>query len=46
LLEIINLGYRTYDEEGDRYDAEGRKYSGWSNKYDEWINIANPRLTK
>ena len=38
------LGYRTYNEDGDKVDADGRKFFGWSARYDEWFVVTNPRL--
>ena len=40
----IDLGYRTYDENGDKRDHDGKKYFGWSSRYDEWISVTSPRV--
>jgi len=42
----MRIGYRVYDEEGDREDLEGRSYFGYPRQYDEWLNISDPRLAK
>jgi len=43
-IKEIYIGYRTYDENGDRVDQEGRRFFGWSSKYDEWLTVTNPRV--
>jgi len=40
------IGFRRYDEEGDREDDEGRSYYGMSQKYDDWFVVTDPRLAK
>lgn len=42
---MIKVGYRTYNEEGDRTDKDG-KYTGWSSKYDEELSVTSIRIQK
>ena len=43
-IKQIFVGYRTYDENGDKIDTEGRRFFGWSSRYDEWLTVTNPRV--
>ena len=38
------IGYRVYNDHGDKFDADGRKFFGWSSQYDEWLSVTNPRI--
>ena len=38
------VGFRYYDDEGDKTDGEGRKFVGWGANEDEWIDLSSPRL--
>lgn len=43
-VKQIFVGYRVYDENGDKTDTEGRRFFGWSSRYDEWLSVTNPRV--
>lgn len=43
-IKEIFIGYRVYDENGDKVDTEGKKFNGWSSRYDEWLSVTNPRI--
>jgi len=43
---LRQIGYRVYDEEGDREDLERGTYFGYPRQYDEWLSISDPRLAK
>lgn len=43
-VKSVLVGYRVFDEDGDKIDQEGRRFSGWSSRYDEWLTVTNPRI--
>lgn len=46
ICRLMRIGFRRYDEEGDREDDEGKSYFGMSKKYDDWFTVTDPRLAK
>ena len=45
-VKEVYVGFRRYDEEGDREDEEGRSYYETSNRDDDWLVVMDPRLAK
>ena len=45
-VHMIYIGYRVYEEKGEKVDSEGRKFTGWSKKYDAWFSSTSPRVAK
>jgi hypothetical protein len=41
----VEVGYRVYDEKGDKRDSVGA-YFGWNTQYDEWVSATSTRLLK
>lgn len=44
LYREITIGYRVYDENGDKTDNNNMKYNGWSSKFDETLSMSSPRI--
>jgi hypothetical protein len=40
------VGFRIFDESGEKADDKGRRYIGWPAAFDEWINASSPRIQK
>ena len=38
------VGFRIFDESGEKQDDRGRRYIGWPSTFDEWINASSPRI--
>jgi hypothetical protein len=47
MIHMIFIGYRVYNEKGEKTDpSNGKKYTGWSKKYDAWFSATSPRIAK
>lgn len=40
------VGFRIFDEQGEKQDDRARRYIGWPATFDEWINASSPRIQK
>lgn len=46
-IPIITVGFRTFEEEGNKDDEEThKKFFGWSAKYDEVFSVTDPQIQR
>lgn len=43
---FLRIGFRIYDENGNKIDLNRNKFFGWSESFDEWLPAYNPRVQK
>ena len=47
IIHEVFIGYRTFDEQGNKIDEETKKrYFGWSEKYDIWMAVTDPLIQR
>lgn len=44
--DMVLIGYRTYNPDGNKKDLEGKPYFGWSPTFDRWLKIYSLLIQK
>ena len=46
LIPMAHIGFRIYENNGDKVDDKGNKFFGWEQTFDEWIPLYSARITE